>query len=109
MPIYDMPRNLSPSQKTAFLKKRIADAEKHKNGALAFMEKNKELHQKKLSLRNQLIQQRKIMGALQPSDEEKKLNNDLSAYNTRIQWALQCHNWMESDKKALKRIKSSSK
>ena len=49
------------------------------------MEKNKELHHKKLSLRNQLIQQRKIMGALQPSDEEKKQNNDLSAYNTRLQ------------------------
>ena len=68
-----MPRNLSPSQKTAFLKKRIADTEKHKNDALAFMEKNKELHQKKLSLRNQLIQQRKIMGALQLSEEEKSL------------------------------------
>ena len=53
------------------------------------MEKNKELHEKKFALRNELVQQRKIMGALQPSDEEKKLNNDLSAYNTRLQWALQ--------------------
>jgi 5-methylcytosine-specific restriction endonuclease McrA len=109
LPIYDMPRNLSPSQKTAFLKKRIADAEKLKNDALAFMEKNKELQEKKFALRNELVQQRKIMGALQPSDEEKKLNNDLSAYNTRLEWALQCHNWIESDKKALKRNRSSSK
>ena len=49
------------------------------------------------------------MGALQPSDQEKKLNNDLSAYKTRLQWALQCHNWIASDKRALKRNKSSSK
>ena len=109
MPIYDMPRNLSPSQKTAFLKKRIADAEKLKNDALAFMEKNKEHQEKKFALRNELVQQRKIMGALQPSNEEKKLNNDLSAYNTRLQWAMQCHNWIETDKKALKRNRSGSK
>ena len=62
MPIYDMPRNLSPSQKTVFLKKRIADAEKLKNDALAFMEKNKELQEKKFALRNELVQQRKLWG-----------------------------------------------
>lgn len=104
-----MPRNLSPSQKIVFLKKRIADTEKQKNDALTFMEKNKDLHQKKRSLRNQLIQQRKMTGSPQPSDEEKKLDSDLSAYNTRFQWAMQCHNWIESDKKALKRNKSHSK
>ena len=104
-----MPRNLSQSAKTAFLKKRIADAEKHKNDALAFTRKNSKLANQKTQLRNQLLQQRKLTGATQPSAEEQKLNADLKAYSTRIDWAMQCHQWIEADQKALKRHRQKSR
>ena len=109
MPLYKMPRNLSQSAKTAFLKKRIADAEKHKNDALAFTKKNSQLANQKTQLRNQLLQQRKLTGITQPSAEEQKLNADLQAYSARIDWAMQCHRWIEADQKALKRHRQKSK
>ena len=95
-----MPRNLPLSAKTAFLKKRIADAEKHKNDALAFTKKNSQLANQKTQLRNQLLQQRRLTGVTQPSPEEQKLNADLKAYTTRLEWAMQCHRWIEADQKA---------
>ena len=104
-----MPRNLSQSAKAAFLKKRIADAEKHKNNALAFTKKNSELANQKTQLRNQLLQQRKLTGITQPSAEEQKLNADLKAYSARIEWAMQCHQWIEADQKALKRHRQKSR
>ncbi len=109
MPLYEMPRNLSNSSKTAFLKKRIADAEKHKNDALAFSKKNAGLANQKTQLRNQLVQQRRLAGIAQPSVEEQKLNADLKAFTTRIDWAMQCHRWIEADQKALKRHKHRSR
>jgi 5-methylcytosine-specific restriction endonuclease McrA len=105
LPLYEMPRNLSQSAKAAFLKKRIADAEKHKNNALAFTKKNSDLANQKTQLRNQLLQQQKLTGIAQPSAEEQKLNADLKAYSARIEWAMQCHQWIEADQKALKRQK----
>ena len=104
-----MPRNLSQSAKTAFLKKRIADAEKHKNDALAFTKKNSQLANQKTQLRNQLLQQRRLTGITQPSAEEQKLNADLKAYAARIDWAMQCHQWIEADYKALKRHRQKSR
>ena len=104
-----MPRNLSQSAKTAFLKKRIADAEKHKNEALAFTKKNSALANQKTQLRNQLFQQRSLTGITQPSAEEQKLNADLKAYTTRLEWAMQCHRWIEADQKALKRHRQKSR
>lgn len=109
MPLYEMPRNLSQSAKTAFLKKRIADAEKHKNDALAFTKKNSQLANQKTQLRNQLLQQRRLTGNTQPSAEEQKLNADLKAYSARVEWAMQCHQWIEADQKALKRHRQKSK
>ena len=109
MPLYEMPRNLPLSAKTAFLKKRIADAEKHKNDALAFTKKNSQLANQKTQLRNQLLQQRRLTGVTQPSAEEQKLNADLKAYTTRLEWAMQCHRWVEADQKALKRHRQKSR
>ena len=109
MPLYEMPRNLSQSAKTAFLKKRIADAEKHKNDALAFTKKNSQLAKQKTQLRNQLLQQRRLTGNTQPSAEEQKLNADLKAYSARVEWAMQCHQWIEADQKALKRHRQKSR
>lgn len=104
-----MPRNLSQSAKTAFLKKRIADAEKHKNDALAFGKKNSQLANQKRQLLNQLTEQRRLTGVIQLSAEEQKLNADLTAYSARIDWAMQCHRWIEADQKALKRHRQNSK
>lgn len=109
MPLYEMPRNLSQSAKTAFLKKRIADAEKHKNDALAFGKKNSQLANQKRQLLNQLTEQRRLTGVIQLSAEEQKLNADLTAYSARIDWAMQCHRWIEADQKALKRHRQNSK
>ena len=81
MPLYEMPRNLSQSAKAAFLKKRIADAEKHKNDALVFTKKNSELANQKTQLRNQLLQQRRLTGNTQPSAEEQKLRDNLLSHN----------------------------
>ena len=104
-----MPSNLSQSAKAAFLKKRIADAEKHKNDALAFHKKNSDLANQKRQLLNQLLQQRRLTGVAQPSAEEQKLNADLTAYSARIDWAMQCHRWIEADQKALKRHRQKSR
>lgn len=109
MPLYEMPRNLSQSAKTAFLKKRVADAEKHKNDALAFTEKNSQLANQKRQLLNQLLEQRRLTGVIQPSAEEQKLNADLKAYSARIDWAMQCHQWIEADQKALKKHRQKSR
>lgn len=109
MPLYEMPSNLSQSAKAAFLKKRIADAEKHKNDALAFHKKNSDLANQKRQLLNQLLQQRRLTGVAQPSAEEQKLNADLTAYSARIDWAMQCHRWIEADQKALKRHRQKSR
>jgi 5-methylcytosine-specific restriction endonuclease McrA len=104
-----MPRNLSQSAKTTFLKKRIADAEKHKNDARVFTKKNSELANQKKQLRNQLLQQRRLTGNTQPSAEEQKLNADVKAYSARVEWAMQCHQWIEADQKALKRHRQKSR
>lgn len=108
MPLYEMPRNLSQSAKTAFLKKRIADAEKHKNEAVAFMNKNSDLANRKRQLLNQLVSQRQLSGVMQPSAEEIKLSKDLQAFQVRFDWSMQCHRWIEADKKALKRHRQRS-
>ena len=76
MPLYPMPRNLNRSEKTAFLKKRIADTEHLMSGTVQFVEKNYQLFSQKLETLNQLRRQRSTSPnwLTGPSEREQKLS-----------------------------------
>jgi hypothetical protein len=97
-----MPRNLNKSEKTAFLKKRIADAEYMLAGTVKFVEKNYQLFSQKVETLNQLRRQRSnsptwLSG---PSEREQKLSRQVSDFRERLRIVEQFTKWIENDKQA---------
>ena len=103
MPLYPMPRNLNKSEKTAFLKKRIADTERLMSGTVQFVEKNYQLFSQKVETLNQLRRQRTnspnwLAG---PSEREQKLSRQVRDFRERLRIVEQCNKWIESDRQAI--------
>ena len=98
-----MPRNLNKSEKTAFLKKRIADAEYMLASTVKFVEKNYQLFSQKVETLNQLRRQRSnsptwLAG---PSEREQRLSRQVRDFRERLRIVEQFTKWIENDKQAL--------
>jgi 5-methylcytosine-specific restriction endonuclease McrA len=103
MPLYPMPRNLNRSEKTAFLKKRIADTEHLMSGTVQFVEKNYQLFSQKLETLNQLRRQRSTSPnwLTGPSEREQKLSRPARDCRERLRSVEQCNKWIENDRQAI--------
>ena len=105
-----MPRNLSNSQKSSFLRKRISDAETLAAKEVTFVEKNYPSFEKKVTLLNQVRRKRANSIAILSiiSERERTLSRQVRNFRERRKTLEQVSQWVETDKRATSNLRKSN-